>query len=155
MKDLTMMFDGNVKLNVRTTGVFINGEKVLVHKCDEGHYALPGGRVQASEDSISALKREIEEELDLEIENTHSIGVVENFFIVPEANYHEYMWMIKSEFRDKSVYNKEKIIGSEPNKQLIFEWVDINKLEDINFRPTGVIPYLKNIDNKVHHVIIK
>lgn len=155
MKDLTIMMDGDVKLNVRTTGIFINGEKVLVHKCDEGHYALPGGRVQANEDSISALKREVAEELNLEIENTYSIGVVENFFTVPEANYHEYMWMIKSEFKDKSVYDKENIIGCEQNKQLVFEWVDINKLEDINFRPIGVIPYLKNIDEKVHHIIIK
>lgn len=155
MKDLTIMMDGNVKLNVRTTGVFINGQKVLVHKCDEGHYALPGGRVQANEDSISALKREVSEELNLEIENTYSMGVVENFFTVPEANYHEYMWMIKGEFKDKSVYDKENIIGSEQNKQLFFEWVDINKLKDINFRPIGVIPYLQNIDGKVHHIIIK
>ena len=42
MKDLSMMLDENVKLNVRTTGVFLNGDKVLVHKC-QNHYALPGG----------------------------------------------------------------------------------------------------------------
>lgn len=155
MKDLTIMMDGNVKLNVRTTGVFINGEKVLVHKCPEGHYALPGGRIQANEDSITALKREIIEELNLEIENTNFMGVVENFFTVPEANYHEYMWMIKSEFKDKSVYDKENVMGYEKKKQLVFEWMDINRLEDINFRPTGVIPYLKNIDDKIHHIIIK
>ena len=155
MKDLTMMVDENVKLNVRTTGIFMNGKKILVHKCDEGHYALPGGRVQANEDSITALKREVVEELNLEIENINFMGVVENFFTVIEANYHEYMWMIKSEFKDKSVYDKERIIGCEQDKQLIFEWVDIEKLKDINFRPIGVIPYLQNIDGKVHHIIIK
>ena len=102
MKDLSFMVDENVKLNVRTTGVFLNEGKILVHKCDEtGHYALPGGRVQAREDSITALKREVLEEIDLEIENTSFIGAVENFFTVTEAKFHEYMWMIKGDFKDK------------------------------------------------------
>ena len=154
MKDLSMMLEENVKLNVRTTGVFLNGDKVLVHKC-QNHYALPGGRVQAREDSISALKREVSEELELEIENTSFIGAVENFFNAPEAKFHEYMWMIKGEFKDKSVYDKEIIIGHEQEKELVFEWVDIDKLKSIDFRPAEVIPYLKNTDGKIHHVIIK
>lgn len=156
MKDLSFVVDENVKFNVRTTGIFLNDGKILVHKCNEtGFYALPGGRVQAREDSITALKREVLEELDLEIENTSFIGAVENFFTVPEAKFHEYMWMIKGGFKDKSVYEKEIIIGHEQEKKLIFEWVDIDKLKDLNFKPVEVIPYLKNIDGRVHHIIIK
>ena len=156
MKDLSMMVDENVKLNVRTTGVFLNDGKVLVHKCCEtGHYALPGGRVQAREDSLTALKREVSEELDLEIENISFIGAVENFFTVPEAKFHEYMWMIKGDFKDKSVYDKDVIIGHEQERELVFEWVDVDKLENLSFRPMEVIPYLKNIDGKVHHMIIR
>jgi len=156
MKDLSMMVDENVKLNVRTTGVFLNNGKILVHKCGENdHYALPGGRVQAREDSITALKREVSEELELEIENTSFIGAVENFFTVPEAKFHEYMWMIKGDFKDKSVYNQDRIIGHEQEEELIFEWVDVNDLKKLNFKPMEVIPYLENIDGKVHHMIIK
>lgn len=156
MKDLSMMVDENVKLNVRTTGVFLNNGKILVHESiKNGHYALPGGRVQAREDSITAIKREVMEELDLEIENTSFIGAVENFFTVSETKYHEYMWMIKGEFKDKSVYEKDTIIGHEEDKDLIFKWIDIDKLKDVDFKPLEVIPYLKNIDDKVHHVIIK
>ena len=156
MKDLSMIVDENVKLNVRTTGVFLNDGKILVHKCEEnGHYALPGGRVQAREDSITALKREVSEELGLEIENTSFIAAVENFFTVPEAKFHEYMWMIKGEFKDKSVYDKDVIIGHEQDRKLVFEWVDIDKLKDFDFKPVEVIKYLKNIDGKVHHIIIK
>lgn len=156
MKDLSMMVDENVKLNVRTTGVFLNDGKVLVHESiKNGHYALPGGRVQAREDSITALKREVMEELDLEIENTSFIGAVENFFTVSETKYHEYMWMIKGEFKDKSVYEKDTIIGHEEDKDLFFKWVDVDKLKEMDFRPLEVIPYLKNVDDKVHHVIIK
>ena len=156
MKDLSFMLEDNVKLNVRTTGIFLNNGKILVHRCGENdHYALPGGRVQAREDSITALKREVSEELDLEIENTSFIGAVENFFNAPEAKFHEYMWMIKGDFKDKSVYYKEIIIGHEQEKELVFEWIDLDKLEELDFKPVEVIPYLKNLDGKVHHVIIK
>ena len=154
MKDLSFMVDENIKLNVRTTGVFVNDGKVLVHVCPGTvHYALPGGRVQANEDSITALKREVLEELDLEVENTCFIGAVENFFDAPEVRYHEYMWMIKADFVDKTVYNQKEINGYEQEDKMIFEWLDIDKLETVDFRPTSAIPYIKNIDNKVHHVI--
>ena len=156
MKDLSFMLEEDVKLNVRTTGVFLNNGKILVHKCGKtDHYALPGGRVQTREDSITALKREVSEELDLEIENISFIGAVENFFTAPEAKFHEYMWMIKGDFKDKSVYAQEKVIGHEKDKELVFEWIDIDKLKDLDFRPVEVIPYLKNIDGKVHHMIIR
>lgn len=120
-----------------------------------GHYALPGGRVQAREDSITALRREVYEELGEEIENTNFIGVVENFFDAPEAKFHEYMWMIKGDFKNKSVYLKEKIIGHEKKEELIFEWIDIDVLKNIDFKPVKVIPYLKNLDGKIHHIIVK
>lgn len=156
MKDLSFILEDNVKLNVRTTGVFLNEGKILVHKCGENdHYALPGGRVQAREDSITALKREVFEELNLEIENTSFIGAIENFFTVPEAKFHEYMWIIKADFKEKSVYNVEEIIGHEDKKDLIFEWIDLDKLEELDFKPIEVIPLLKNIDGNIHHMIIK
>ena len=63
--------------------------------------------------------------------------------------------MIKCDFKDKSVYNQEQIIGHEKDKEMIFEWIDVNKLEELDFKPVEVIPYLKNIDGKVHHMIIK
>lgn len=156
MKDLSIMVEDNVKLNVRTTGVFINNGKILVHESiKNGHYALPGGRVKVKEDSITALKREVLEELNLEIENTPFIGAVENFFTAFETKYHEYMWMIKGDFKDKSIYEKDTIIGHEEEKNLIFKWIDIDKLKEVDFRPLEVIPYLKNLDNKVQHMIIK
>lgn len=156
MKDLTIAVEENVKLNVRTTGVFTNNGKVLVHKCEEnGHAALPGGRVKAIEDSITALKREVDEELGLKLENLSCAGVVENFFSINKCDYHEYMWLIKGDFVDKSVYEQEKIYGEEDGKELIFEWVEIDKLKELDFKPVDVIPYLENIDGGVKHIITK
>ncbi len=156
MKDLSIMVEENIKLNVRTTGVFVKDGKVLVHVCpNTAHYALPGGRVQAGEDSISALKREVMEEMNLETDNIFSMGVIENFFETADCKYHEYMWMIKADFANKEIYKQEKIVGHEKEKNMIFEWLDVNKLNEVDFRPKSAIPYIKNIDNNVHHVISK
>lgn len=156
MKDLTIMVEKNVKLNVRATGVFINNGKILVHKCPgDGHYALPGGRVKATEDSITALKREIKEELDLNVNNTSFAGVVENFFDTVDCKYHEYMWMVKGEFEDKSIYKQDKIMGHEKEKELEFEWMELKELKKVDFRPVDVIPYLENMNGNIQHIITR
>lgn len=155
MKDLSIMVEG-VKLNVRTTGVFTKDGKVLVHKCPGyGHYALPGGRVQANEDSITALKREVKEELNLETENISFMAVIENFFKAPECDFHEYMWMIKADFKDKTAYEKEIVSGEEDGEKITFEWLDIEKLDEVDFRPKAAVQYIKNMDNSIHHAITR
>ena len=156
MRDLSIMLEEDVKLNVRTTGVFTNNGKVLVHRCPGfDHYSLPGGRVQAREDSISALEREVKEELNLKTENTSFMAVIENFFETSECKFHEYMWMIKADFEDKTAYEKEYLLANEDGKDMIFEWLDINRLEEVNFKPRAAIPYIRNIDGKVHHTITR
>lgn len=154
MNDLSIMVDEAVKLNVRTTGIFINNGKVLLHKTTgEGHYALPGGRVKAEEDSIEALKRELSEELNKNIDNVHFMGIMENFFEANGCNYHEYMWMIKADFKDKEIYNQEHFYGHEGEKELDFEWIDLNDLDKIDFRPVAAIPYIRKDDGNIHHII--
>ena len=146
----------DVKLNVRTTGVFTKDGKVLVHKCPGwNHYSLPGGRVKICEDSITALKREVKEELDLKIENVSFMAAIENFFETPEGKFHEYMWMIKADFENKEVYEKEIVTGEEDGRKMNFEWLDINKLDEIDFKPKAAIPYIKNIDGQIHHTVTR
>lgn len=55
---------GEYIINVRVGGVIRNENKVLVHhNPKKNHVALIGGRIKMGEDSISALKREIKEEI--------------------------------------------------------------------------------------------
>ena len=65
---------GNYKLNVRVAGIIIHNNKLLVHKdINSDHYALIGGRVKIGEDSETAVKRELQEELGKNIEITEYI----------------------------------------------------------------------------------
>lgn len=154
MKDLSIMVEDGIKLNVRTTGAFVKKGKILVNATHgDEHYSLPGGRVKSNEDSISALEREVQEEMQLEIENIKPIGIIENFFDTPNARYHEYMWLFDAEFVDKSIYDKEEIIAHEGEKEMLFKWLDITELEKADFRPSIALKYIKEYDGNMKHII--
>lgn len=56
---------------IRCRAVIVCGEKMLVVKHFEGakYYALPGGHMEAEEDPMVCIKREIKEELNINIQN--------------------------------------------------------------------------------------
>ena len=61
--------------------------KVLLFKVEDGRdfYLLPGGKIRAGEDSLTAIKREIKEELGYDLEFTIS-SVNENFLVKNKIN---------------------------------------------------------------------
>ena len=66
--DLTINIEG-YKLNIRAAVIIIHNNKILVHKnINSDHCTLIGGRVEIGEDSESTVKREVQEELNKEIE---------------------------------------------------------------------------------------
>ncbi len=152
-KDLTLMVEDNAKLNVRVTGIFVKDGKVLLNDCEGIHYALPGGRIQVTEDSKEALKREVKEEMNEDLTNISFRGIFENFFTADGTKYHEYMWMYQADFMDDKMFQSDSIITTEGSKVNHFEWISIEELDKIDFRPKAAIPYIKNNDSMIHHVI--
>ena len=77
--DVSIMI-GNAKFNFRVALVLECDGKILLHngKGDD-FWNLVGGRIKAGEYSLDALKREMQEELNLEIKDAKLINVSENF----------------------------------------------------------------------------
>ena len=151
--DLSVIVDDGCKLNVRVTGVFVKDGKILLNDCKGIHYALPGGRIKIDEDSEQALRREMKEEMNENLKNIFFMGIFENFFTLDDTRVHEYMWMYGADFEDDKMFQSEDIVMNEGNKQNHFEWINIDDLDKIDFRPKAAISYIKNIDQKMHHVI--
>lgn len=69
--DLKFKLDNN-SFHARASAIIYNKDKtkVLLFKVEDGRdfYLLPGGRIEFNEDSLTAIKREIKEEIGYELE---------------------------------------------------------------------------------------
>jgi len=62
----------------------------LLHQAEgDDFWVLPGGRAEFGEPAEQTLKREIREELDIDVEILRLLWIVENFFRYANKRYHE------------------------------------------------------------------
>lgn len=145
---------GEHMLNIRTAGIIIHNNKVLLHRNkNSNHYALIGGRVEIGEDSAEALKREILEEIGKEIEITGYVTTIENFFEMKGKPYHEIEFVHLAEFineTDKQLV--ETIKNIEGKDHLQYEWVDIQEIDNYPVQPQVIKPVLKEGKFPVHRI---
>ena len=60
MKDVSIMV-GDTKFNFRVACILENNNRVLLHKANiDNFWNMPGGRIKAGENSLCAIKREME-----------------------------------------------------------------------------------------------
>ena len=70
------------RFNARASAIILNEkkDKILLFKVEDGrdYFLLPGGRIELYEDSLTAIKREVMEELGYDIDFT-LCSIQENF----------------------------------------------------------------------------
>lgn len=109
-------------------GFIIKDNKLLLGKrknsYKEGFFGAPGGRIETSEKTIDALKRELLEEVNIHATSLSFIGSVrEN-----QGGYSFiHIGFLVSEFEGE-------IKNNEPEKCESWEWYELNAL------PSGIIP---------------
>ncbi len=80
----------NIRFTHRIVGVAIEDGRVLLHQAEgDDFWALPGGRAELLEPAEDTLRREIREELDIEVEVVRPLWLVENFFQHQGYRHHE------------------------------------------------------------------
>jgi ADP-ribose pyrophosphatase YjhB (NUDIX family) len=134
--------------NIRPNALIIirKDNYILASKGIDGQktfYRLMGGGIEFGELSKDAIKREILEELGLEIMNEKFLCVTENVFDYKSQKCHEITFLYQGDFVDKSMYEKEKI------KRLDYEgeyseWILISEIKNSNILlyPVEAIEYL-------------
>ena len=151
--DLTLDVE-DYKLNIRAGAVIIHNKKILTHKnINKDYYCLPGGRVQIGENSIETVKRELQEELNKDVEITGYVATIENFFELEEKKYHEIYFLHKIEFINEEDKKIESTIHNMEGKEyLIYEWLDLEKIDEYNIMPSCLKDIIKST-NLPQHVI--
>lgn len=105
------------------------------------YYYLPGGHVEFPETAIPALKREIKEELGVEVtEEPKYIGTIENIFSTKTITHHEINLLFETSLPGEDIVSKED--------RLEFEWLKINDLNTLFILPKplkqNLLEYFEN-----------
>ena len=89
--DLTFKTEDGV-FNYRVCAIIKHNNKLLAMKNNNTpYYYLPGGRVNMHEDTDTAIKRELKEELGIDANIVRPLWLVQSFFIEDEIKekFHE------------------------------------------------------------------
>ena len=150
--DLTIQINETSKINVRSTGVIIHGDKILLHhNLNRPYYALIGGRVKLFENSEEAAIREFEEETGEKVFVLNHLTTIENFYNYNGFDVYEIEFVYRLEFQDDKLKNMtDTLYNKEGKDYLQYEWVNFNDFDKIEIRP---IEFMKYFKNKEAHLI--
>ena len=153
MKDISLMVEDNKKYNYRVGLLIQNKDEVFIEFNPKFDFTtLPGGRIKILESSKEALKREIKEETEVEIDfdKIEIKAIIENFFEKNEIKCHEVYILYKLEVNDKKVfYDNMKNIDSTYS---YYKWISKNKLKEARLLPEILIDIINT--NGFQNVIV-
>jgi ADP-ribose pyrophosphatase YjhB (NUDIX family) len=114
----------------------------------ERFFYLPGGRIEFGERSGDAVRREMREELCIEIGNLRLMGVLENLFTLDGCPGHEIVFVYDAVLADRTLYGRVSLQGRESNGA-IFDavWLNLDSLgpETPPICPDGVVSLLQPV----------
>lgn len=144
------------RFNYRVAGVCLHRGHVLLHRAEnDDFWTLPGGRPVFGEPSDTALRREMREEIGVEITVERLLWFLENFFVYQGQQAHEiacyYLMDLPpdSPFLDVS----REFPGYEPTVALIYRWFPLEQLADIRLYPTFLSAALRSLPEQPTRLI--
>lgn len=145
----------NCRFNARVSSIIYNKNmtKVLLFKVNDGRdfYMLPGDRIEFNEDSLTAIKREIKEELGTELDY-HLCAIQENFVSKNNINIMQYCFCYKAIYDGNII---DYVFNCLDNEGQIFKWIDIKDIDNYKVLPLSSKELIKDNNNDIKHIIEK
>ncbi len=147
--------EGNVQFSFRVAGVAIEDSSVLLHRFEtDDFWALPGGRVELMETARDTLRREMQEEIGLDVHVGRLLWVVENFFKYQGIFFHELGLYFQMTLPDGSgPLVRETFDGREERLRLIFRWLPLGEVPEAPLYPSFLCSSLLALPETTQHVV--
>ena len=154
LKDIKIKTDKE-QFKFRVAGIIEHNNKILVTKMrNNNFYCFPGGHVELLEDTKSAAKRELREELYFNFKLKKLLYIHENFFKHNNKDFHELCFYFKGCPSNKNLKTEDLIWEEIDNGEKLyhnFKWVDLNDISNYDIRPKEVVnSFIKNKNKFMH-----
>ena len=145
------------RFKYRVAGLCTHEGYVLLTKADQDEYwILPGGKVELFEDTRTTLRREFLEETGQDARVEDLLWVVENFFHLGEAHYHELAFVYSiSPTTPTILHNTWTHRTTDGDTRIELRWFDLDHLDAVDFQPSFLKPLLQDPPQTPQHVIVR
>jgi ADP-ribose pyrophosphatase YjhB (NUDIX family) len=162
-REIISLASGDRAFNLRVAAVILHNGNVLIHRAaHEDFWTLPGGRIEMGEPAAAALAREMQEELQVEVEVGRLLWLVENFFEYAGKRWHEIAFYFEVALPvGCPLYDAaEPFTGTEDfylddgtPLQLIFQWHPVADLENVLLLPSFLRTALGSPPEHTHCIV--
>lgn len=135
---------------VRVSALIIKDEQIYLAKSPQDQYYLVGGVILVNEETEEAIKREVKEELGIDVLVNQLAFVVENHFNLENKQYHQIEFLYR--VTPQSQLNTTII---EDSQERTCHWVLLDDLDKIDLNPAFLKEELANWQGQVKHIIHK
>lgn len=145
-----------VRFGCRAAGIVFDRGRVLLEKVETlDFWTLPGGQVELGETSEDALRREMREEAETEVDIDRLTWVAEAFYRFEDTACHEICFFYLMDLPPGSALaEKDEFLGAEGPAPLTFRWLPVDDLDDISLKPSFLRRGLRNLPEGIEHLIL-
>ena len=149
---------GRTRFQMRVAGLGFRDGHVLVHRAVHEHFwTFPGGRAEIGETSEETLRREMMEEIGVNVTVGRLLWSVENFFHYEQLDWHElglyYLMDIPVDFP----FDPAKIVHriQDGDNDLEFKWVRATReaLVALDIPPYFIAKEIENLPLTSRHLV--
>ncbi|MBB3464130.1 NUDIX hydrolase [Rhizobium sp. BK377] len=149
---------GRQRFNYRIAGLGFRDGHVLVHRAvHEPFWTFPGGRAEIGETSEETLKREMMEEIGVEVTVGRLLWSVENFFHYEGRDWHELGLYYFMEIPQEFPFRTHEIIHrvEDGDNHLEFKWVPatFQALTTLDIPPYFIAAEIENLPASPRHLV--
>ncbi|MDO9415117.1 NUDIX hydrolase [Pararhizobium sp.] len=149
---------GGKRFNYRIAGLGFRDRHVLVHRAThELFWTFPGGRAEIGETSAETLKREMVEELGVEVTVGRLLWMVENFFRYEARAYHQVGLYYLMDVPETFPFRPDEIVHriADGKSDLEFKWVKATtaSLRALNIPPYFIAEQIEMLPETPQHII--